>query len=338
MLFSSADAYTPKRGRTLDTYKEWREKTDTPSNVHDFFEQYLDEYPDRAGFFTTYSGQTREVGDDYMQNPVDTYLRGGGDCEDYAALAADWLAHHQYETKIIFFYGSGKGHAVCAVKENDMWSYLGNDAYKKGYSSIEELVKRNAARLDMNLDSYYEIFQDDAAFTGWSTAASLLIRSDRTEESYEQDKANVKTPAQMEAFMKKYLPNILPDKAGWYITRTGKRIHVGDEYLQEPIDTYLRGGGFGDDHAALAADWLKFHGYETKLIRHYSSRIGLPLFFCAVKENDTWSYLAINGYMTGFPTIKSVVDYAGKEWEYYAEIIPDNKDPRGYKEVEIVRR
>ena len=82
-----------------------------------------------------------------MQDPIDTYLRGSGDCEDYAALAAEWLTSHGYEAKIVIFdYADDDDlHAICAAKEHGKWSYLGNDGYRQGYTTIEDLVESESS-------------------------------------------------------------------------------------------------------------------------------------------------------------------------------------------------
>jgi Transglutaminase-like domain. len=79
-------------------------QTDTPTKVNKFLEDHIRYASDKAGKFTNYKGQTRDISDDYMQDGIDTYLRGLGDCEDYANIASDYLQNHGYETKIIAFY------------------------------------------------------------------------------------------------------------------------------------------------------------------------------------------------------------------------------------------
>lgn len=144
LSFCSSNAYTPLPRRTEQTYQYWKEKCKTPELIKRFFDQETIKYTaDEVVVLVTHTEKKITQKYDYMQAPIDTYLRGLGDCEDYAALASDWLASHGYETMIIQFDYEDKddGHAVCAVKEGGKWSYLGNDGYRKGYRTIDELVE-----------------------------------------------------------------------------------------------------------------------------------------------------------------------------------------------------
>lgn len=177
-----AEAYEPVKGRTLETYVEMKDETDSPARVWAFFKTGLKYASDKEGEFKNYKGEKRTLGNDYMQDPVDTYLRGKGDCECYAALAYDWLKEAGYEAKIISFFAKGKnsGHAVCAVKDRGKWSYLGCDAYKRGYSSIEELVAKN----EPNWAVYYELTLDQKRSTG-DRASNEVYRDDEAKEEWE---------------------------------------------------------------------------------------------------------------------------------------------------------
>lgn len=157
-------AYRPVPGRTLETYIEEKAKNNTPARVRTFFLKSIKYAADCPGKFVDYKGKRRQLINDYMQDPVDTYLRGKGDCEDYAELAHNWLTACGYETKVIAFFEKNKnsGHAICAVKENGRWAYLGNDAYSKWYNSISELVARN----EPDWAVYFELVQDETRKTG----------------------------------------------------------------------------------------------------------------------------------------------------------------------------
>lgn len=177
-----ADAYTPVKGRTLETYVETKDKTDTPAKVWAFFKTGLKYAHDKPGEFINYKGEKRTLGYDYMQEPTDTYLKGSGDCECYAALAQDWLAAAGYETKIISYFakGNNSGHAICAVKDDEKWSYLGCDAYRGGYSSIEELVAKNKPDWAV----YYELTLDQTRKTG-DRASNEVYRDAEAKEEWE---------------------------------------------------------------------------------------------------------------------------------------------------------
>lgn len=100
-LVSPLHAYKPIKWRTLKTYEYFKQKTKTPQEMQIFLRKKCLYFPDVEGTFVGFDGQEREIPDEYMQLPYDTFLRGGGDCEDLAALAGDWLHSQGYETKII---------------------------------------------------------------------------------------------------------------------------------------------------------------------------------------------------------------------------------------------
>ncbi len=159
LLATSCFAYEPVATRTKETYQRDKQSTASPALVWEFYRRGgLKFIPDIAMTFKDHTGQIRHIGDDYMMHPIDTYLRGGGECEEYAALAVDWLKAHGYRAYIVgvwTVYQNQKtiGHAFCAVKEKDSWSYLGNDAYKTGFMSINDMVKKKFGE-----QSYYFFF------------------------------------------------------------------------------------------------------------------------------------------------------------------------------------
>ncbi|MEK6959841.1 MAG: transglutaminase-like domain-containing protein [Nanoarchaeota archaeon] len=178
-----AEAYRPVRGRTLETYVETKDKTDTPAKIWAFFKTSIKYASDKEGKFKNHKGEERTLGNDYMQDPIDTYLRGKGDCDDYAALAHDWLKEAGYETKMISYFAKGKktGHAICAIKDDGKWSYLGCDNYKKGYTRIEELVAKN----EPNWAVYYELTLDQTRPTG-DRASNEVYRNEAAKKEWER--------------------------------------------------------------------------------------------------------------------------------------------------------
>jgi len=69
---------------------------------------------------------------DFPQEPIVTFFRKTGDCEDYALFAANCLLLHEYETKIVNLYwqenGAFAGHSICAFKQKkrgkEKWAYI----------------------------------------------------------------------------------------------------------------------------------------------------------------------------------------------------------------------
>ena len=173
-----SDTYAAPPGRNLNTYLATRGQRNTPDKVWEFFKNNGVVYrKDLECLFRSSDGTRRIIPGDFMQEPIDTYLLGTGDCEDYAALAKDWLNAAGYPAKMIGYFERGKktGHVVCAVKDGNTVSYLGCDKYITGYPSIAELIHKNAPgwgvyyelTLDRNNPSgqriFNEIYRDEAA-------------------------------------------------------------------------------------------------------------------------------------------------------------------------------
>ncbi len=175
LLSSALPLYgdTPLLRRTVATYTLLKQETKTPAAVNLFIKKYLRYIPDEAGEYTNYLGQKKQVYNDYMYNPVDTYLRGGGDCEDYAALAVDWLRFHGHEAKIIACYHKNKkgGHALCVVKENGNWSYIDNGGYRSKYQTIDKLVKDACE----DVRRYCDIVPDSTQLTGYKEINHVIV-------------------------------------------------------------------------------------------------------------------------------------------------------------------
>ncbi len=164
LFVSPAHAYKPLKWRTETTYEYFKQKTKKVQQMQLFLQKKCLYFPDEAGTFVGFDGKKRKVLDEYMQLPLDTFLRGGGDCEDLAALAADWLCFHGYETKIIAVFTRGNiGHAVCAFKEGKKWSYIDQGNYKQGFSSLEDLARSVA----FPLRSYDEMIPDQQEMMGY---------------------------------------------------------------------------------------------------------------------------------------------------------------------------
>ncbi|MEK6960265.1 MAG: hypothetical protein AABX47_03770 [Nanoarchaeota archaeon] len=160
-----SESYTPLPGRTIDSYAAIKKKMDRPDKVWAYFNSSAITYrKDQEGIFVGYDNTLRIVGKDYMQDPIDTYLSGEGDCEDYAALAADWLSAAGLPSKIIGFFerGNKNGHHICAVQYHGVWFYLGNEDYNGPYPSIQALIEKN----EPNWAVYYEATLDQTKGAG----------------------------------------------------------------------------------------------------------------------------------------------------------------------------
>jgi len=166
-ISTKANGFEPIEKRTPQTYESIVKANSTPNKVWQFFNEELKYKLDKNGIFVDHRGVGRNIQmniPDFMKNPIDTYLRGGGTCKDYSRLGAETLRSHGYETKIIGVlpfdeFGSNDliGHAICAVKEGDKWSYLSNDAYKTGYNTIHEAVRTNIPKWGI----YFEVFPNE---------------------------------------------------------------------------------------------------------------------------------------------------------------------------------
>ena len=75
------------------------------------------------------------------KQPWETIRDGGGDCEDYAILAALFLSKLGYRTNIVglFYQENGKkaGHAICVFQEKDgRWSFFSDELYVKSKAEL----------------------------------------------------------------------------------------------------------------------------------------------------------------------------------------------------------
>jgi len=160
-----SESYTPLPGRTLDSYAQIRKLMDRPDKLWAYFNSGEITYrKDQESLFESYDGTARIVGKDYMQDPIDTYLSGEGDCKDYAALAANWLSAAGLPVKIIGFFerGNNTGHHICAVQYHGVWFYLGNEDYNGPYRSLHALIEKN----EPNWAVYYEATLDQTKDAG----------------------------------------------------------------------------------------------------------------------------------------------------------------------------
>ena len=75
-----------------------------------------------------------------MQSAPETFVRGHGDCEDYARFAQVMLEKNGYKTYILGIETEDYGHAVCLVRESGGWGVVDLDKYEGGFTTIKELL------------------------------------------------------------------------------------------------------------------------------------------------------------------------------------------------------
>jgi len=63
---------------------------------------------------------------DRASHPIVTYIRGYGDCDDFARLGADLLEGIGYRSYIIFLYYRKEGHAMCVAFKDDKFVIVNN--------------------------------------------------------------------------------------------------------------------------------------------------------------------------------------------------------------------
>lgn len=117
----------------FEDYSFLRENLNTPKKIADWLMKEIT-YKDDGAL-------------DYPQEPVITFVRRTGDCEDFSYLAADCLSYHGIENDIIgLYWGKGKeytGHSICCYKDGDGWQYIdtaGLNIIYKVLKDVEELV------------------------------------------------------------------------------------------------------------------------------------------------------------------------------------------------------
>ena len=86
---------------------------------------------------------------DYWQTPVETFMRGAGDCEDMARFAIDVLVRVQKldNVRFIIYVGyymkNGKkrksGHAVCVFPDGEKYNFFSNNSLLKGFESYVDI-------------------------------------------------------------------------------------------------------------------------------------------------------------------------------------------------------
>ena len=179
-LATSAMAYTPIKGRTQKTYDLASRINRSPEQVAEFVRDRVEYRSDVAGVFVNHRGIKRRVTDDYCQTPLDTYLRGYGDCEDFAVFAASLLNRFGYQAKLYAFYkrNDNEGHAVCVVKEGSRFSVISNGKYTAGYRSVDEFIQKECPSWGM----YEEFVIDQSQVDG--TLPIRTVYRDKSQEKF----------------------------------------------------------------------------------------------------------------------------------------------------------
>lgn len=304
---------SPANGRNLGGYRQLREVTNTPQKMAEFLHGYLVYIHDEPRKFINHRGERIRVGSNYMYEPEDTYLRGGGDCEDYAELAADWMVYHGYEAYVISL--GDTRHTVCAVRDGGKWVYLSNDGYFSGYTSLEALIRDQA----FSFPASRRLLPDPEEYTGYVVVSLPSAVRGRTWETYQALQKSTGTPQAIFHLLKEL-------RIGDYSENPSFNARPQFRIVQQPFYTYLYGKGTDSDWIALAATWLKEHGHQTKM---FCYKIRFPttkdsfgemyFFFCAVKEGETWSRLSTSNYKGGYESIGALLDDCPRKLlvEYY---------------------
>lgn len=121
------------RGRNVYTYVKDTTNVDTPSNIAGFLDRYIK-------YDLLNDAHDGHPGPDYMQNPLETYLVGEGDCEDYANFACNFLRKNNYQAQVVAIHGKNFDHAVC-VYVDGKFRVISNDVPNRFFSTIKEIAE-----------------------------------------------------------------------------------------------------------------------------------------------------------------------------------------------------
>jgi len=81
---------------------------------------------------------------DYWQKPKETLNLRKGDCEDFAILSQEVLAHLGMESEILIikFKNLRRGHAICIYKDEGFYSFISNQKLiRTKANSIEGIIE-----------------------------------------------------------------------------------------------------------------------------------------------------------------------------------------------------
>lgn len=153
-----------QKERTVESFHKLAASLDTPDKVNDYL-QSSQQY--RSDKFDGHSGNN------YMESPLEFYLSGKGDCEDFANFANYTLSMHGYNTSMVGWYEvditdfSQAGHVLCVIHNYSAYDFIDNGGYYKGFRSIDELVQYSVTQSGRGLWLYhYNTVPEDTASNG----------------------------------------------------------------------------------------------------------------------------------------------------------------------------
>lgn len=124
IIFSSTNVYATE-GVLVSKPKLYPATIKTPKDIKSWLQANFKYIPDKKP-------------EDSFKTPEQTIQDKGGDCEDFAILAALILECLDYKPYITCVYGKDLAHAICFFKEKDgTWSFFSNYFYHK--SSYENM-------------------------------------------------------------------------------------------------------------------------------------------------------------------------------------------------------
>jgi len=116
-------------GRNSVGYRALEERVWTPEALSEFLQKNQHYATDEID---------GHVGTDYMESPLEFYLSGGGDCEDFANFANHMLLNNGYDTSIMLLRSVEEAHAVCYVYLGDRHAYIDNTGYYE-FENVKDL-------------------------------------------------------------------------------------------------------------------------------------------------------------------------------------------------------
>lgn len=120
-----------KRGRNVAKFKKICKSTWTPKTLNNFLQKNI------LYVLDTMDGHK---GTEYMKSPLEFYLTGKGDCEDFANFADDVLSKNGYETSIVALRCIEEAHAICYIQTKKGYAYIDPTGYYE-FTNLKDLRK-----------------------------------------------------------------------------------------------------------------------------------------------------------------------------------------------------
>ncbi len=134
-----------KPERSVSKFEELLNQLDTPEKINEFCQKQK----------YTSDKLDGHKGADFMESPLEFYLSGRGDCEDYANFADYALKKHGYESCMLVVntleFVSDKTeykHAFCLInnKKEKTYEYIDTNGYFTGFKDIDALFRHVIAQ------------------------------------------------------------------------------------------------------------------------------------------------------------------------------------------------